>query len=129
MRPMRRPMSWLLALGIAVLVANAWAAGGLIAVAAEAGTAEAPVSDVAARAPHILLFDADGELVASHPNPVAASPGGAGPALAAWLVEQRVTILIAGDFGAKLARALEERGIAAVVAAGPAGEAVQEANP
>ena len=87
---------------------------------------EAPVSTVAARAPHILIFEAGGALVESHPNPVAANPGGAGPALARWLAEKRIGTLIAGDFGAKLSRALEEGKIRAVTASGPASGAVKE---
>jgi predicted Fe-Mo cluster-binding NifX family protein len=100
-----------------------------IAVAAEAANARAPVSAVAARAPHILIFDAGGMLVESHPNPVAAKPGGAGPALAAWLAEHNVGTLIAGEFGAKLAQALKDRKIGAVMENGPADQAVKKARP
>lgn len=52
----------------------------------------------------------------------------AGPALAAWLAERTVGTLIAGDFGAKLAQALEERGIRAVTASGSASQAVTGAR-
>jgi predicted Fe-Mo cluster-binding NifX family protein len=104
----------------------AWADDARIAVAADAPHAEAPVSAVAARAPHILIFDATGALTGSHPNPAAAEPGSAGPALARWLAEQKVGTLIAGDFGGKLTQALEERKIRAVIAKGPAARAVKE---
>jgi predicted Fe-Mo cluster-binding NifX family protein len=104
--------SWLVAAAMVMIAASAWADDARIAVAA--------------RAPHILIFDANGALMGSHLNPAAAEPGGAGPALARWLAEQKVGTLIAGDFGAKLAQALEERKIRAVTARGPAGRAVKE---
>jgi predicted Fe-Mo cluster-binding NifX family protein len=118
--------SWLVAAAIVMMAATARADDARIAVAAEAAHAEALVSAVAARAPHILIFDANGALMGSHPNPAAAEPGGAGPALARWLAEQKVGTLIAGDFGAKLAQALEERKIRAVTARGPAARAAKE---
>jgi predicted Fe-Mo cluster-binding NifX family protein len=126
---MQRLGRWLIAAGMVMVTASAWADEARIAVAAEADHAEAPVSAVAARAPHILVFDAGGVLVESQPNPVAASAGGAGPALAAWLGERNVGTLIAGDFGAKLARALDARGIRMVTASGPAAQAVKKASP
>lgn len=126
MTSMKRLGSWLVGTGLIMAVAIAWADEIRIAVAVEAAHMEAPVSTAAARAPHILIFEAGGELVESHPNPVAANPGGAGPALARWLVEQRIGTLIAGDFGAKLSRALEESKIRAVTASGPASGAVKE---
>ncbi|MHB1142359.1 MAG: NifB/NifX family molybdenum-iron cluster-binding protein [Sulfuricaulis sp.] len=120
---------WLLAAGMVVVTAGAWAGEMRIAVAADAAQAEAPVSAVAARAPHILIFDASGALVESHPNPVAANLGGAGPALAAWLAEKSVGTLVAGEFGAKLAQALKDRKIGAVTASGPAAQAAKKARP
>jgi predicted Fe-Mo cluster-binding NifX family protein len=120
---------WLLAAVIVLVTAGAWAGGTRIAVAADAAQAEAPVSAVAARAPHILIFDASGALVESHPNPAAANPGGAGPALASWLTEKKVGTLIAGEFGAKLAQALKARQIGAVTASGPATQAAKMARP
>jgi predicted Fe-Mo cluster-binding NifX family protein len=126
MNRMKRFEFWLVAAAIVMMAAPAWAEDARIAVAAEAAHAEAPISAVAARAPHILIFDAKGALTGSHPNPAAAEPGSAGPALARWLAEQKVGTLIAGDFGAKLAQALEERRIRAVIASGPAALAVKE---
>jgi len=118
-------MKWLFALMLAT-AAPAWAGEARIAVAADAAHAEARVSPVAARAPHILIFDAAGAMVEWHPNPAAANPGGAGPALARWLAEKNVGTLIAGDFGAKIAPALEERKIRAVKASGAAVQAAKE---
>jgi predicted Fe-Mo cluster-binding NifX family protein len=126
MSRMKQFKSCLVAAAIVMMTATAWAEDARIAVAAEAAHAEAPISAVAARAPHILIFDAKGSLTGSHPNPAATEPGGAGPALARWLAEQKVGTLIAGDFGAKLAQALEERKIRAVTASGPAARAAKE---
>jgi predicted Fe-Mo cluster-binding NifX family protein len=128
MNRMKQLASWSIAAAIAMVAAIAWADGARIAVAADAGHAEAAVSAVAARAPHILIFDAGGALVESHPNPAAANPGGAGPALARWLAEKKVGTLVAGEFGAKLAQALKERGIRMVTASGSAASAVKEAR-
>jgi predicted Fe-Mo cluster-binding NifX family protein len=80
---------------------------------------------VAARAPRILLFDARGTLLAAHVNPAAGKSGGAGPALARWLAERQVTLLIAGDVGAKLAPELQRLKIRRVKASGPAEQAVK----
>jgi predicted Fe-Mo cluster-binding NifX family protein len=118
--------SWLVATWLTMAVATAWADDTRVAVAAEAAHVDAPISSVAARAPHILIFDANRASADSHPNPVAVRRGGAGPALAHWLAEQRVGTLIAGKFGAKLAQALKERNIRTVVASGPASRAVKE---
>jgi predicted Fe-Mo cluster-binding NifX family protein len=126
MKWLQRLGPWLLAVGMLLSGATARADDARIAVAAEAGHAEATVSQVAARAPHILIFDAAGVMVESHPNPAAANPGGAGPALARWLAEKKVGTFIAGDFGAKLASALEERKILAVRASGSAAQAVKK---
>jgi len=126
MSRMKRIMFWLVAAAIVMTAATASAEDTRIAVAAEAAHAEAPISAVAARAPHILIFDANGALTASHPNPAAAEPGSAGPTLARWLADQKVGTLIAGDFGAKLTQALEERKIRAVIATGSAARAVKD---
>jgi predicted Fe-Mo cluster-binding NifX family protein len=123
-----RLRAWLLAIAMAFPAATAWSEAPRIAVAAEGAHAEAPVSSVAARAPHILIFEA-GTMVESDPNPAAANPGSAGPALARWLAEKKVRTLIAGEFGDKLGQAMKERGIDAVRASGPAAKAVKEARP
>ena len=82
---------------------NVQAAEVRIAVAAEGSTADAAVSTVAARAPHILIFDAQGKLLSAQSNPAARLSGGAGPALARWLAEQRVTLLLAVQCAALIA--------------------------
>jgi predicted Fe-Mo cluster-binding NifX family protein len=104
------------------------AAEARIAVAAEGPKADAAVSAVAGRAPHILIFDAQGKLLSSQPNPVANSPGGAGPALARWLAEKQVTLLIAGQVGGNMASELKRLNIRSVPASGPADKAVKAAK-
>jgi len=119
---------WVLTAALLMSVGGAaWGAEPRVAVAAEGTGADAAVSAVAARAPVILIFDGAGRLVASHANPAASAPGGAGPALARWLAGQGVTTLIAGDFGDKLGAALAEDGIRALAARGSAAQAVREA--
>jgi predicted Fe-Mo cluster-binding NifX family protein len=120
---------WLPAAGMVAVTAGAWAGETRSAVAADAAQAEASVSAMAARAPHVLIFDANGALVESHPNPAAANPGGAGPALAAGLAEKKVGTLIAGEFGARLAQALKDRKIGAVTASGPAAQVAKKVRP
>lgn len=120
-------MNLLVPLAILLGTTASYAAAPLIAVAAEGPGAQAAVSAVAARAPHILIFDAGGALLAAHSNPVAANRGGAGPALAKWLAGQQVTLLIAGDIGDKLAAELQRLNIRGVTASGPAEQAVRDA--
>jgi len=106
---------------------NVQAAEVRIAVAAEGSTADAAVSTVAARAPHILIFDAQGKLLSAQSNPAARLSGGAGPALARWLAEQRVTLLLAGQVGGNMADEMTRLNIRAVSASGPADKAVKAA--
>jgi predicted Fe-Mo cluster-binding NifX family protein len=108
-----------------LLAGAAWAAEARIAVTAEGAGADSRVSGIAARAPYILLFDAGGKLVSAHPNPVAASPGGAGPALARWLADKQVTLLVSGNAGDNLARELERLKIRSARGSGPADQAVR----
>jgi predicted Fe-Mo cluster-binding NifX family protein len=107
--------------------APAVAAGPYIAVAADGPDAQSLVSAVAARAPQILLFDTEGRMVAAHPNPAASKPGGAGPALAQWLADHQVTLLIAGGVGTKLSAELQRLKIRSATASGPADHAVKKA--
>jgi len=118
-------MSMLVTFAAALGPGAGHAAAMRIAVAAEGPGAQAAVSAVAARAPQILIFDAEARLLAAHPNPVADKPGGAGPALARWLADQQVTLLIAGNAGDKLAAELQRLKIRSVTASGPADQAVK----
>jgi predicted Fe-Mo cluster-binding NifX family protein len=97
-----------------------------IAVASEGPTAEGPVCGVAARAPYILIFDGQGHFLESHRNPLDAGRG-AGTALARWLHEQGVGMLIAGNFGPNISHGLGAHRIRPVIGSGPADQAVKEA--
>jgi predicted Fe-Mo cluster-binding NifX family protein len=114
-----------------ILLAACLASAGdpIWAVAADAPAADALVSAVAARAPYLLIFDAQGALLETFPNPAADSPRGAGRALAEVLEQHGVRVFIAGEIGRKLAPELESRGIRAHTASGPAIQAVKDAQP
>jgi predicted Fe-Mo cluster-binding NifX family protein len=111
----------LLALGTAIADAEARR----IAVAADGADIKASVDSRTARAPFILIFDGNGELIESHKNPVTRDRG-AGPELAGWLVEKNVDTLIGGDIGPNLAQAIGARNISWAVKSGPVSEAVME---
>jgi predicted Fe-Mo cluster-binding NifX family protein len=113
----------------AALGSGAVMAQARIAVAADSSAGTAKVSSIAARAPNILIFDAEGKLLESHTNPAASSPGSAGPALARWLADRKVQTLVAGEFGGNLSAALAERKIGMVTASGPASAAARGAKP
>jgi predicted Fe-Mo cluster-binding NifX family protein len=115
-------MNVLVTLAVLFGASASYAAEPLIAVAAEGPGAQPAVSAVAARAPQILIFDVKGKLLAAHPNPVDANRSGAGPALARWLAEKQVTLLIAGDVGDKMASELQRLNIRSVTASGAAGQ-------
>jgi predicted Fe-Mo cluster-binding NifX family protein len=98
MRGLRLPSVWLVACYAMLTIMVASADEARIAVAAEIGEKDAPVSAMAARSPHILIFNGDGSFVAAYRNPVAENPRRAGPALASWLAGKHVGTFIAGNF-------------------------------
>jgi predicted Fe-Mo cluster-binding NifX family protein len=110
----------LVALVLAFSSSLSYGGGTRFAVAAEGAGAEAAVSGIAARAPYILLFEADGKFAESQRNPFATAAGDAGPPLASWLAERQVGSFIAGAFGSKLSQAMKDKGIREVVAHGSA---------
>lgn len=98
--------------------------GARIAVAASGSDENAVVSQRTARAAYILFFDKTGNLVESHANPVSRDRG-AGPAMAAWLAENHVDIIIGGAIGPRMGRALAARQIDWVETDGPVSGAVK----
>ena len=84
--------------------------GQVIAVAAIDKTEKAQVSQKAARTPYYLIFDEHGKLMEVMANPFHDVSRGAGPKVASFLAEQNVSAVIAGDFGHKIAAALDEQG-------------------
>lgn len=110
-----------------LMAAQAYAADTRIAVAAEGARADAAVSAVAGRAPNILIFDAQGKLLSAQPNPTAKLSSGAGPALARWLAEQKVTLLVAGQVGGNMADEMKRLNIRTASGNGPADKAAKAA--
>ncbi len=100
----------------------------LIAVAGEAPETTSQISKVAARAPYFLFFDGQNNLVKAVENPAAGASGGAGPSAAAFLDEQKVNLVIAGQFGNKMAAALKSSQIETVQRQGLVIDAVKEQN-
>ena len=81
-----------------------------IAIAANKPSIDGDISDRAARAPYILIFE-DGELVETIKNPFAVGGGGAGWSVAYLLGEKNVDLFVAERIGPNMQRALEEQGI------------------
>jgi predicted Fe-Mo cluster-binding NifX family protein len=128
---MKRSLSvaWAAALLISVLMGTipAFAGEARWVVTADGTAPMAPVSEVAARAPYLLVFDAQGVFLEAIENPAVRFEHRAGPALAELLEELRVEVLIAGEIGRNLATALEDKNIRSVLASGAAAQAVKEA--
>ncbi|MEN8135773.1 MAG: NifB/NifX family molybdenum-iron cluster-binding protein [Thermodesulfobacteriota bacterium] len=96
-----------------------------IAVAANGSERNATVSEKAGRAAYFLLFDGEGIFLAAERNPFADVPGGAGPQAAAFLADEGVTLIVAGEFGAKMERVLKSFNIQYVIHTGVSHEVVQ----
>ena len=96
-----------------------------IAVAANGPERNAMVSEKAGRAPYSLFFNGEGVFLAAERNPFANAPGGAGPQAAAFLAGEGVTLVVAGEFGAKMERALNSFNIKYVINTGVSHEVVQ----
>ncbi len=96
-----------------------------IGVASSGTAADATISTEAARAPYILLFDENGELVEVVENRGLGARQ-AGPQVALNLQQQGVTHFIAERFGPNLLRALDRAGIKHVAKTGAANEAVRQ---
>ncbi len=97
------------------------------AVASSDKTAEASVSNEAAKCPYYLIFDSKGELTEVIDNPYKNASGGAGPSAADFLAQRGVTIVIAGSFGSKMINALESKGVVHFESKGSVGDAVKKA--
>ena len=100
---------WLLLLVFGLMaagVASASETAVSVAVAADGPEQNAMVSDKAGRAAYFLFFDGAGKYLRAESNPFIDAPGGAGPKAAVFLSEKGVTLVVAGDFGAKMEQAL-----------------------
>lgn len=95
-----------------------------IAVAANGPEQGAAVSDKAGRAAYFLFFDGDGNFLAAKRNLFADIPGGAGPKAATFLADEGVTLVVAGEFGAKMERVLSSHKIEYIIKTGVGHEVV-----
>ncbi len=71
----------------------------------------AEISTRGGRAPYFMFFDEKGTLLKSLKNPFAVGGGGAGTAVAKWLADEQVDLVVAGRIGDKMQSALEDRGL------------------
>lgn len=81
-----------------------------IAIASEGEKMDSKISDRGGRAPYYLIFE-NNKLSETIKNPFAAGAGGAGWSVAYMLAEKDVNQVIAGEIGANMKRALEEKRI------------------
>ena len=83
----------------------------IIAVATLEKTENSQISDKAAHAPYYLIFDKSRNLLEVVSNPFRDAARGAGPKVANLLAGKNITVVVAGAFGYKMAKALEAKGI------------------
>ena len=81
-----------------------------IAVAANSKTAEASVSNMAAKCPYYHIFNNKGELIEVIDNPYRDISRNAGPLAANFLVQRDIDIIVAESFGSKMIDALRNSG-------------------
>ena len=82
-----------------------------IAVAANGKSAQASVSNIAAKCPYYLIFNNKGELIEVVDNPYRDASRGAGPLAANFLAQRGIITVIAGNFGSKMVNTLENKSI------------------
>lgn len=99
--------------------------GAKIAVAAESGSEDAPISQFAARSPYFLLFDEQGNLVEAVDNPYYHEQHRAGPQVVEFLSGKGIHTFIAGEFGVKMVNAMKQKNMAFKQEAGRAADAVR----
>ncbi|MCK5228142.1 MAG: hypothetical protein KAK02_08035 [Desulfobulbaceae bacterium] len=97
-------LAWLLFAGICA----AGELDGKIAVAADAQETTGQISMEAGHAAYYLIFDMDGNLLEAARNPHAEAARGAGRSTAHFLAEKKVTVVVAGRFGPKMAATLRD---------------------
>lgn len=98
----------------------------MIAIAAEGKTPNSKVNAIAARSPYFLVFDQTGKFLEAVDNPYKAAKGGAGYSVVPFLAQRGVTIIVAGEFGDNMIKAMNAQGIKYVKFRGSVGEALQK---
>lgn len=96
-----------------------------IAVAANCPEPESTVSEKAGRAAYFLFFDGSGNFLNAERNPFSGVPSGAGPKTAVFFSGKGITLVVAGEFGIKMERALNSYKIKYISRTGVANEVVQ----
>lgn len=95
-----------------------------IAIASEGKTQESEISEIAGRAPYYLIFE-EKELIKVIKNPFLKGQGGVGRAVAQMLENERVDLVISGQFGTKMIPVLDEKKIDYKEMTGKVNEAIQ----
>ena len=80
------------------------------AVASNGKDENAQVSEVSGRASYFLIFE-DGKLTKTIKNPFRIGGGGAGFAVAEMLSDEKVKMIVSGQFGLNIMNAFESKGI------------------
>jgi len=96
-----------------------------IAVASTGDSRKSSVSDQAARCPYYLIFECSGSLLEAIVNPCKEMAGPAASKAAQLLAEKNVKMVIAGQFGNRMARELEDKGICHVQLSGKVEKALK----
>jgi len=97
-----------------------------IAVAATGATSQSDVSMHSGRAAYFLIFDENGSLLESLPNPYAEAGHGAGRRATAFLIDHGIHTLIGGHFGPHMRELLEAHGIRCIKGQGGAQDLVND---
>jgi len=84
---------------------------GKIAVAATEDNENSKISDIAGRAPFLLIFDEKGNFLKSIKNPALSMGGGASAEVVSLLVKESCKIFVAGKFGFKMQSQLRSNNI------------------
>ena len=82
-----------------------------IAIASVTDSRKATISDQAARCPYYLIFDRSGTLLEALENPCRDIAGAAAQKAAKLLAEKEVKMVVAEQFGRRMTRELEDKGI------------------
>ncbi len=81
-----------------------------IAISSKGKDEDSEVSKVSGRAPYYLIFE-DCNLVKSIKNPFRIGGGGAGFSVVEMLAEENVGLVLSGNFGHNMKKALDDKGI------------------
>ena len=98
------------------------------AIASQGRSVDCAVAHQAGRAPYYLFFREDGQLLEVVENPAKDVGRGAGTRAAEFLARKGATLVVAGAFGSKMARALDQKGLDRVEFSGSVDDALKKAR-